>query len=54
MAKDLTDEEIARKCLTCSMHVWLLGVCYCQRKFCKYRTSYKARLFKDGPRGGRS
>lgn len=53
MAKDLTDEEIARRCPGCQFSKWHVGRCECTRKVCKYRTSYKSRLFKDGPRGGR-
>jgi hypothetical protein len=52
MAKTLTDEEIARRCPGCQFSKWRVGVCYCTRRTCKYRTSYTSRLFKDGPKGG--
>ena len=53
MAKDLTDDEIARRCPGCQFSKWLAGRCECTRRTCKYRTAFKSRLFKDGPKGGR-
>ena len=52
MAKVLTDEEIARRCLGCQFAKWPAGRCTCSRRTCKYRTAFKSRLFKDGPKGG--
>ena len=45
--RQLSDEEIARRCVTCKQGKWRLGVHYCLRNTCKYLTSKPSIYFKD-------
>jgi hypothetical protein len=49
-SRQLSDEEIARNCLTCRQGKWVHGVHECLRRVCKYRTSRKSAWFigKEG------
>lgn len=43
----VTDEEIAKKCPTCTQGYWFHGVHVCKRRTCKYLTSRASIYFKD-------
>jgi len=51
--KELTDEEIARKCPGCRYSRFIAGVFVCQLRTCKYRVTRPTRVSRKSHEGGK-